>query len=369
MLLFDVTARSIPWCFIDGTARIEGESSTIDDAFASVEARLGTLPNAGPVGYVLHHGGTTVTQPIGHVTQDALLAIQSCSKFLPEQNSALHRLTTLGLSTLPAADHILFCDTAFFLDLPEYVHSYALPLSLAEPSLRRYGGFGLCHQWTYDSLCRLSVVPPSKVVSVYLGEVPNVAALRDGMPVETSIGFTPLEGLSSARSSGDVDPTIMFQLHAAGFGFSEIARMLTEQSGFSALLGRPCTLAEITHGPDADPDLATAKDFHLYQVRKYLGAFVAVLGGVDAIAFVAEDMTAYADFICDFARELPFLAIRPAPHAKASGFALRLTEDDSPVQVYGLRYDKWAALRGQGLAYLLQGDTNVGPRSARNRLP
>ena len=369
MLLFDVTARSVPWCFIDGTTRIEGESGAIDDAFISVRRRLGTLQNAGPVGYVLHHGGTTVTQPIGHVTQDSLLAIQRCSKFLPEQNGALHRLITLGLSTLPAADQLLFCDTAFFLDLPEHVHTYALPLSVAEPSLRRYGGFGLCHQWAYHSLCGLSVVPPSRVVSVYLGEVPNVAACRDGMPVETSIGFTPLEGLSSARSSGDVDPTIMFQLHAAGFGFSEIARMLTEQSGFSALLGRPCTLAEIAHSRDADPDLATAKDFHLYQVRKYLGAFVAVLGGVDAIAFVAEDMTAYGELICDFARDLSFLAIRPAPHAKASGFALRLTEADSPVQVYGLRYDKWAALCGQGLAYLLQGGSNDGSRSARNGLP
>jgi acetate kinase len=337
---------------MDGARRVEGEVGALEDAFVSVERRLGTLRDAGPVGYLLHHGGTTVKEPVSQVGPDTLLAIQRCSRFLPEQNDALYRLVNLGLATLPAAGHLLFCDTAFFLELPERAHTYALPLSLAEPSLRRYGGFGLCHQWVWDSLRSLSGVPPSRVLSVYLGEVPNVAAVRDGKAVETSIGFTPLEGLSSARSSGDVDPTIIFQLHASGFSFSEIARMLTEQSGFSAMLGRECTLAEIALGRNEDPELAQAKDFHLYQLRKYIGAFVSVLGGVDAIAFVAEDLAPYRDLICSFPQQLRFLALRPAPDPQASEPVLRLTEDDSRVKLYGLHYDKWQALGERGLAYL-----------------
>ena len=352
MLLFDITSRSTAWCFIDGSRRIEGELTALDDPFVSVEHRLGTLRDVGPIGYLLHHGGTTVKLPVSHVDPDTLLAIQRCSRFLPEQNDALFRLVNLGLSILPAAAHLLFCDTAFFLDLPEHIHTYALPLSLAEPSLRRYGGFGLRHEWTWDSVQSLSVVPPSRLVSVCLSEVPNVAAIRDGKPVETSIGFTPLEGLSSARSSGDVDPTIIFELHASGFSFGEIARMLTEQSGFSALLGRECTLAEIASGRSEDPELAQAKDFHVYQLKKYIGAFVSVLGGVDAIAFVTEDMASYEDLMRSLSRELRFLAIRPALQLQASEAVVRLTEDDSRVQSYGLHYDKWKALYERALAYL-----------------
>jgi acetate kinase len=352
VLLFDVASRSTAWCYIDGTRRIEGDVAALDDPFVCVERQLGTLRDVGPIGYLLHHGGTTITEPVSHIGPDELLAIQRCSRFVPEQHDALYRLISLGLAILPAAAHLLFCDTAFFLDLPERVHTYALPLSLAEPSVRRYGGFGLCHRWAWNSLQRLSVVAPSRVVSVYLGEVPNVAAVRDGKPVETSIGFTPLEGLSSAHSSGDIDPTIIFQLHASGFGFSEIARMLTEQSGFSAWLGRSCTLAEIAQGHNEATKLAEAKDFHLYQIKKQIGAFVSVLGGVDAIAFVTEDMAAYGDLISSFSRELRFLALRLAPHRQASQSVLRLTDDASCVQLYALSYDKWKALCEQGLAHL-----------------
>jgi acetate kinase len=337
---------------MDGSKRVEGEIGALDDAFVSVEHRLGTLRDAGPIGYVLHHGGTTVTEPVSHIGPDTLLAIQRCSRFLPEQNDALYRLVNLGLLALPTAAQLLFCDTAFFLDLPEHVRTYALPLSLAEPSVRRYGGFGLCHQWVWDSLRSLSTVPPSRVVSVCLGEVPNVAAIKDGKPVETSIGFTPLEGLSSARSSGDVDPTIIFQLHASGFSFNEVARMLTEQSGFSVLLGRECTLAEIARGRSEDPEMAKAKDFHVYQLRKYIGALVSALGGVDAIAFASEDMAAYGDLIRSFSQELRFLGVGPTPHPGASESVLRLTENDSRVRLYGLHYDKWTALCERGLAYL-----------------
>ena len=352
MLLFDVTPRSAAFCLMDGSRRIEGELGPLDGAVALLEHQLGRLRDAGPVGYLLHHGGTTVKEPVSQVEPDTLLAVQRCSRFLPEGTDALCRWVNWGLLALPAAVHLLFCDTAYFLDLPEHVRTYALPLSLAEPSLRRYGGFGLCHQWVWNSLRSLSAVPRSRVISVYLGEVPNVAAIRDGKPVETSIGFTPLEGLSSARSSGDVDPTIIFQLHASGFGFGEIARMLTEQSGFSALLGRDCTLAEIAHSRNDDPELAKAKDFYLYQMSKYIGAFVSVLGGVDAIAFVAEDLATYGDLIRSFSRELRYLPTRPAPDPQASESVLRLTRDDSPVQLYGLHYDKWGALRERGLAYL-----------------
>ncbi|MBN1460179.1 MAG: acetate/propionate family kinase [Armatimonadetes bacterium] len=352
MLLFDVTPTATAWCYLDGAKRLDGEVAASDDVFQSIKHRLGTLREGVPVGYVLRHGGETVKLPVSLVGPDTLLAIQQCTQFLPEQNDALYRLVRVGLSTLVAVPHVLFCDTAFFLDLPKHVHTYALPLSLANPSLRRYGGFGLCHQWVWNSLQGCLSVPPSAVVSVYLGECPNIAAIRDGKPVETTIGFTPVEGISSARSCGDIDPTIVFQIHATGFGFREISRLLTEQSGYSALLGRDCTMRDVAQDRSQNPILSEAREFYIYQIKKYVGAFVSVLGGVDAIAFVSEDMPSYSGLIRSLCGELGFLPIRTTAQPTASGPVLRLTQKDSHVQVCSLSYDKWEALYQAGTAYL-----------------
>jgi len=353
VLLFEVTSSCIAWCFLAGADRVEGEAVSFDAAFPSVEQRLGTLQEVSTVGYMLHHGGTTVNRPVSRIDPDTLLAIRGCSRFLPEESDAVYRLAERGLSTLPAATHLLFCDTAFFVDLPEHVHRYAVPMSLSGPGLRRYGGFGLCHQWVWDSLQELSSAPPSAVVSVCLGEAPNVAAIRDGRAVETTMGFTPVEGLSSARSSGDIDPTVVFELLAAGYEFSDVARMLGEHSGFSAWLGRPCTLAEVAQNRGGDLALAEAREFLGYQIRKAVGACVSALGGVDAIAFSAEDLPAYADFIRAVSTELGFLAFVSAPDAAATSPVLRLARADSRVQAYGLSYDKWQALSERGKQHFL----------------
>lgn len=344
MLLFDVTPRTTAWCFLDGGRRLEGEALVAEDVFPSIERRLGTLRGLGPAGYVLYHGGELITEPVSLVTPESLLAVQKCSRFRPEYNDILHKVVSLGLTALPDAAHLLFCDTAFFRDLPEHVHTYAIPLSLKEPSLRRYGAYGLCHEWVWETLRNRTAPPPSKVVSVYLGEDTNIAAIRDGKAVETTVGFTPVEGISSAHGCGDIDPTIVFQVQSTGLGLKEISRLLTAGSGFSGFLGRECTIAGIVAGAARDPELAMVKDFFLYQIKKYLGAFVSVLGGVDAVAFVTEDMETYAGLIRSLAGGLGFLGVRIAPEISPSPNVVRLTAGDSPVQVFGLAYDKWGDL-------------------------
>ena len=376
MLLFDVAPRSVSWCFLNGARRLEGKAAALDEVFPAIERQLGTLRDTGPAGYVLRHGGETIRQPVSLVSAETIISIQACSRFLPADAEALSRMLSLSLSVLPDVPHLLFCDTAFFVDLPEYVCHYAIPMSINEPSLRRYGGFGLCHQWVWDSLQLLSPVAPSRVVSVYCGEQTNIAAIRDGKALETTIGFTPVEGVSSAHSCGDIDPTIVFQVRAAGLAFSEISRLLAEQSGFSGLLGRECTIREIVQDATGDPGLAKVREFYKYQIKKYIGAFVSVLGGVDAVALVTEGMTSFGGFIRSFIGELDFLTIHPAPgQAPASRLepapasapapratgpepAFRLTQEDSPVQVYGLAYDKWKNLYENGLSFVASSSIN-----------
>ena len=344
MLLFSVTPRSTTWCFFDRVRRMEGEILIPEDAFLSVERRLGGLRDIGPVGYILYHGGELITDPVSPVTPDSLLAIQKCSRFLPEYNDALGKVARLGLTLLPDSPHLLLCDTAFFRDLPEHVHTYAVPLSIKEPSLRRYGGFGLCHEWVWAEVHRTVPFPPGRIVSVYLGENTNVAAIRNGRPVETSIGFTPVEGISSARSCGDIDPTVVFQIQSSGLSFSEIFRLLAEQSGFSGFLGRECTVGAIAGADERDPELFRMKDFLAYQIKKYVGAFVAALGGIDAAIFVTEEADVYAGLIRILACDLGFLPAWIGPSEEFAEGILRLSAPDSPVPIYSLAYDKWRAL-------------------------
>lgn len=343
MLLIDVTPRSTSWCRLAGAERLEGVALVPEDVFPSIERRLGGLRDAGPVGYLLHHGGELVTKPVTAVTPESLLAVQKCGRFLPEHNDALHKVIDLGLAALPGAAHLLLCDTAFFRDLPEHVHTYAVPLSLKDPSLRRYGSDGLCHEWVWETLKRRTPAL-SRVVSVLIGENTNVAAIRDGRPVETTVGFTSVEGISSAHGCGDIDPTIIFQVQATGLSFEEISRLLTRQSGFSGFLGRETSIAEIAADGGRDPELARALDVFLYQIGKYIGAFVSVLGGVDAVAFVSEDMAAYGDLIRPLAAGLEYLGARIAPEAAEERGVRRLSTPDSPVAVLGLAYDKWGDL-------------------------
>ncbi len=343
MLLIDVTPGSTTWCRLAGTGRIEGVALVPEDVFPSIERRLGAVRDPGPVGYLLHHGGELVTTPVASVTPESLLAVQKCGRFLPEQNDTLHKVIELGLAARPDAAHLLLCDTAFFRDLPEHVHTYAVPLSLKDPSLRRYGSDGLCHEWVWETLKRRSPAP-SRVVSVLLGERPNVAAIENGRPMETTVGFTPVEGISSARGCGDIDPTIVFQVGSTGVSFEEISRLLTRQSGFSGFLGRETSIAEMAADQGRDPDLAKVRDVLLYQIGKYIGAFVSVLGGVDAVAFVSDDMAAYGSLVGPLAAGLGYLGARLATEAVEEGEVSRLSTPDSPVAVFGLGYDKWGDL-------------------------
>lgn len=350
MLLIDVTPRSTAWCRLVGAERVEGVALVPEDVFPSIERRLGGLRDAGPVGYLLHHGGELVTKPVAAVTPESLLAVRKCGRFLPEQNDALHKVIELGLAALPDAAHLLLCDTAFFRDLPEHVHTYAVPLSLKEPSLRRYGSDGLCHEWVWETLKRRAPAP-SRIVSVLLGEGPNVAAIRDGKAMETTVGFTPVEGISSAHGCGEIDPTIVFQVQSTGLSFEEISRRLTRQSGFSGFLGRETSIAEMAADEGRDPGLAKVRDVLLYQIAKYIGAFVSVLGGVDAVAFVSDDMAAYGSLIGPLAAGLGYLGARVAAEGVEEGGVERFSTPDSPVAVLGLAYDKWGDLGRRASEY------------------
>lgn len=178
-------------------------------------------------------------------------------------------------------------DTAFFVDLPPWAARYALPSELSERfGLRRFGFHGLAHRSMLESWRGLRRRPPAgeRVISIQLGSGCSMAAIRDGQPVECSMGYSPLEGLMMATRSGDVDPTVILRLVGeGGFSLEELEGILNHASGLRGVSGTTADMAALL--ADEAPQARLAVDMFCHRVRKYLGAYLAVLGGADAILF------------------------------------------------------------------------------------
>lgn len=177
-------------------------------------------------------------------------------------------------------------DTGFYAELPPAAANYAIPRDLAEKhELRRYGFHGLAHQSLLDQWHAQSDTPGDRrVISLQLGAGCSITATDHGWPVETSMGFSPLEGLMMATRSGDLDPAaVLYLIDEAGFSSAELAWILNESSGLRAISGQSADMQTLLENETGDAALAVAMFCH--RIRKYLGAYLAVLGGADAILF------------------------------------------------------------------------------------
>jgi len=283
------------------------------------------------------------------------MAMEEAREFLPEHNDLTFKAARHGLEFFPELAHILLCETAFFVDLPPEASVYAVPYELRRRGIRRYGGCGLGHQWAWRRVQSVLPQAPRKVITVLLGDRPSLAAIRDGKALDTSIGFTALEGVISATGCGDVDPTIVFLLESSGMSLREINDMLSRRSGFAGLVGRRCGFSELLreNGP---AEKSGAREILRYQVLKYIGAYAAVLGGVEAIVFMSEALPDSVGFITGICERLGPLGVRRSA-AVAEGNQLRFVTDPSGlVPAVWLEYDRAKVLAEMAGSVPAQGD-------------
>jgi acetate kinase len=191
---------------------------------------------------------------------------------------------------------------------------------------------------------------------VYLGDQTNMAAIRDGLPVDTTIGFSTVEGIISATACGDIDPTVVFQMQSEGMTLEQIGRLLSAKSGFTGLMGRRAGLLDVLSAT-ADPQARLAKDMLRYGILRHIGACIAVLGGVDALAFATPHRAECLGFVAEICRALACVGVRSRTGPIEQGAAWELTDPASPAKAFCLDYNKWQVLAGCGSAFLLdQGD-------------
>ncbi|MFB7337993.1 acetate kinase [Streptomyces adustus] len=247
-------------------------------------------PELAAIGHRVVHGGQRFTEPT--VVDDKVLAeIERLIPVAPLHNPA----NLVGLRTAralrPDLPQVAVFDTAFHTTMPESAARYAIDVETAdEHRIRRYGFHGTSHAYVSRATAKLLGRAPEdvNVIVLHLGNGASASAVRGGRCVDTSMGLTPLEGLVMGTRSGDVDPAVIFHLmRVGGMSTDEIDTLLNKRSGLVGLCGDN-DMREIRRRIDeGDEQARLAFDIYIHRLKKYIGAYYAVLGTVDAIAFTA----------------------------------------------------------------------------------
>ncbi len=242
------------------------------------------------VGHRIVHGGTEFSKPT-RLTAEVEEKILGLSELAPlHQPPAIAGVRAVQ-RLLPDVPHVACFDTAFHTTMPAAAATYALPSTWRERwALRRFGFHGLSHAWVVRRAPEIAGADESsgrRIVSCHLGAGASLCAARDGRSIDTTMGYTPLEGLVMATRSGSVDPgLVLWLLEHGGLSAAEVADGLEHQSGLGGLSGTSGDMRDVLAARGrGDPAASTAFDVYIHRLRRELAAMVAALGGVDLVAF------------------------------------------------------------------------------------
>ena len=264
------------------------------------------------MGHRLVHGGPEFSEP-ARATPEVLKGLRGLRDLDPLHNPGEVALIEEAQRLLPDAPSVAVFDTAFHRTLPEVAWRYALPTELADRlHLRRYGFHGISHKYVSGRLLECLGRGPegTRLITCHLGSGASVCALRDGLSVDTSMGLTPLEGLVMGSHSGDTDPgLLLYLMRTQGMTAEQLDDLLNHDSGLKGLAGKSDVrdLEQAARTGDVRAELAL--EIFAYRVRKYLGAYAAALGGLDAVAFTGGIGEHSADIRGRICRGLDFLGL------------------------------------------------------------
>ena len=240
------------------------------------------------VGHRVVQGGHYFSGP-ALVDDDVVAKIEELVPLGPLHNPAHLKGIEVARRLLPDVPHVTVFDTAFFQNLPEEAARYGLNRQIADKySIRRYGAHGTSHHFVSGEVSALLGRDDLKQIVLHLGNGASASAVVAGRAVETSMGLTPLEGLVMGGRTGDIDPAAVFHLaRVAKMGIDEIDRLFNRESGMKGLAGDN-DMREVWKRIDAgEQEARDAMDIYLHRLVKYVGAYTAVMGGLDVLTFTA----------------------------------------------------------------------------------
>lgn len=300
------------------------------------------------VGHRVVHGGERFTQS-ARITPEVLAGIEACIDLAPLHNpvnlAGIAAATAVLGASLP---QVAVFDTAFHQSLPDHAFLYALPYQLyRRHGIRRYGFHGTSHRYVAYRYRLLREIPREqvKIVTLHLGNGCSATAIDRGVSVDTSMGLTPLEGLVMGTRSGDLDPAVLDLIAAKeGWSLHQVESLLNSQSGLLGISGLTSDmrdlLAEISEHEDRRARLAV--EMFCYRARKYIGAYLAALGGADAVVFtggIGENSPEVRQRICaglDWAG----LTLDEEANRKAMGVEAQIATADSRLKAWVIPTDE-----------------------------
>ena len=298
------------------------------------------LPEIEAVGHRVVHGGERFAES-ALVDGEVIDAIRDAFDLAPLHNPANLQGIRAAQKAFPDVPHVAVFDTAFHQTIPPQAYLYALPNRLyRRHKIRRYGFHGTSHFYVSRRVVELADLDPadSRVLTIHLGNGCSMCAIRDGRSVDTSMGMTPLEGLVMGTRSGDLDPSIVFEvMEKEDMPLAEVHTMLNRYSGLLGLSGYASDMRDLlAEAAGGDARCQQAIDVFCYRVTGYVGRYLAVLGGLDAVAFTAGIGTFAPPIRAQILAGLAGLGMTldPAANAAAVGTEARITTDDSPVPVW-----------------------------------
>lgn len=303
------------------------------------------------------HGGPDVMAP-AIIDAPVEAALGQAEPLAPLHNSvSLKWIRAVREHIGAEVRQIVVPDTAYYKELPDVAARYALPHELcAKRGIRRYGFHGLAHQSMYEQWAarRCPQDGGGKVISLQLGSGCSVTANLDGAPIDTSMGFTPLEGLVMATRSGDVDPGLLVYLQReAGLGIEQLEELLYHHSGLLGLSGLSGDMRDLL--ASEAPEARSAVALYCYRAKKYVGAYLAALGGADALLFgggVGENSPKIRAKILDGMGWCGLKCDPIANHAPAAPYG-RISTGDSLIEIAVVNVDE-ARVMARAAADLLK---------------
>ena len=307
------------------------------------------------VGHRVVHGGERFVEPT-LLDDDVVEAITALVPLAPLHNPG----NLAGIAAMrriqPDTPQVAVFDTAFHRDLPAYASTYAIPRDLAlAHGVRRYGFHGTSFAWVSRAAADLLGRPIEDLalIVLHLGNGCSAAAVLGGRSVDTSMGLSPLEGLVMGTRSGDLDPAVVFHLHRqAGLSLDDVERVLTKQSGLKGLAGENDLRSVEALAAAGDVDAQLALDVTCYRIRKYVGAYAAAMGRLDAVVLTGGigENSAYVRAHALSGLELLGDAVEAVRNVAPARTARRISPDDAPVRVLVIPTNEEMEIGRQALA-------------------
>ncbi|NIP71849.1 MAG: acetate/propionate family kinase [Gammaproteobacteria bacterium] len=307
------------------------------------------------------HGGESLIEP-SLLDENTEAEIERLSTLAPLHNPVALRWIRAARESLGAdLSQVAVFDTAFYATLPAVAAHYALPAERARRlGVRRYGFHGIAHRALWQRWCELRPEPPAggRLISLQLGGGCSITASEKGVARDTSMGFSPTEGLVMASRPGDVDPgALTYWMRREGLDPETAEHMLNHECGLIGLSGKSDDMRALIDVPDARARHAV--DLYCYRARKYIGAYLAVLGGADGVVFgggVGEHMPEVRRRILS-GLEWAGIQLDPRANAAARGQEAHIAAPGSPVDVWVLPVQESAILAGEARALLESGES------------